>query len=127
MDGSYRQGTYTGNGVSIPVTSEFSIKLPAGDHVMYWKLWVDNADMEFASANITVRAFSCSAGGKLAVAQVAQAEPGGGEAAVTASAGLAMEPAAGNDYGGNIDAEEITVEIDEATGASITRLGGSAR
>jgi thermitase len=122
--GSYRQGTYTGNGVSIPVTSEFSIKLPAGDHVMYWKLWVSNADMEFASANITVRAFSCSAGGKLAVAQVAEAAPGGGQPAL-AAAGFAMEPAAGND--GNLAEERLTVEIDEATGASVTRLGGSAR
>lgn len=127
--GSYRQGTFTGNGVSMPVSSEFSIKLPAGDHVMYWKLWVSNADMEFASANVTVRAFSCSAGGKLAVAQLAEAGPGGGQAALTtaATAGFAVEPAAGRGRGGNIGAEEIRIEMDEATGASVTRLGDSGR
>lgn len=108
--GSYRKGSYTGNGVSMPVSSEFSIKLPAGDHVMYWKLWLNNASMQFASANMTVRAFSCSLGGKLAVAQVAEA----GQGEVT-DAALDLEPAAGD--------EEITIEFDEATGASVTRLG----
>jgi subtilisin family serine protease len=64
--GSYRQGTYRENDNHETVSSTFSLRLPAGSHTAYWKLWLSGFSMQFASANITVRAFPCSMGGKIA-------------------------------------------------------------
>ncbi len=71
--GSYRRGSYTSNGVSETVSSSFAIKLPAGKHTLYWKLWISNFTMQFDSGTITVRAFPCDMGGKLAGAGVLEA------------------------------------------------------
>jgi thermitase len=76
--GSYRQGTYRENDNHETVSSTFSLRLPAGSHTAYWKLWVTGFSMEFASASLTVRAFPCSMGGKIAAedALVATTEAG---------------------------------------------------
>ena len=70
--GSYRQGSFTANDVSLPISSTFSMTLPAGDHTMYWKLWPSGATVRLDSGNATVRAFPCSMGGKLVVAATGQ-------------------------------------------------------
>lgn len=67
--GSYRQGTYRENDNHENVSSSFSMRLPAGNHTAYWKLWLSGFSMEFASANLTVRAFPCSMGGKIAATE----------------------------------------------------------
>jgi hypothetical protein len=66
--GSFRQGTYRDNDNHETVSTTFSLRLPAGAHTAYWKLWLTGFSMEFASANITVRAFPCSMGGKITAA-----------------------------------------------------------
>ena len=65
--GSYRQGSFTANNVSQIVSSTFAMALPAGNHTMYWKLWLSGATLRLDSGTITVRAFPCSMGGKLVV------------------------------------------------------------
>ena len=144
--GSFRTASFTANGESVPVTSEYSIRLPAGDHTLYWKLWPSGATMEFDSGNITMRAFPCSAGGKLATMMIAAA----GQADVTtagqdvastgasttgassgtstadASAGAATgASAAGSAAGSAENGDRLTVRTDEKTGASVTVLEGA--
>ncbi len=63
--GSYRQVTFDNSDQNLPLTSNFSIRLPAGNHTMYWKLWISNATLKLDSGTITVRAFPCSMGGKI--------------------------------------------------------------
>ena len=79
--GSYRQGTYRENDNHELVSSTFSIRLPAGNHTAYWKLWLNGFSMEFASANITVRAFPCSMGGLIAATEDAASVTGVGQGA----------------------------------------------
>ena len=67
--GSYRQGSFTASNVSLPVTSTFSMKLPAGSHTIYWKLWLSGATLRLDSGNLIVRAFPCSMGGKLTLTE----------------------------------------------------------
>jgi hypothetical protein len=50
----------------------FAIKLPAGDHTFYWKIWVSGSTLEFSSGTILVEAFIPSGTG-LRVASLAEA------------------------------------------------------
>jgi hypothetical protein len=52
--------------------SMFAIKLPAGDHTFYWKIWVSGGTLEFSSGTILVEAFIPSGTG-LRVASLAEA------------------------------------------------------
>lgn len=63
--GSYRKLSFDNDTQSLPLTSNFSTRLPAGDHTMYWKLWISGATLKLDSGTITVRAFPCSMGGKI--------------------------------------------------------------
>lgn len=81
--GSYRRGSLTANEVSRPVSSSFAVRLPAGDHTIWWKLWVSGATLRFDSGALSVRAFPCSMGGKLDDAGAAAMD---GEEAVTEAA-----------------------------------------
>jgi len=74
--GSYRQGTYRENDNHETVSSTFSIRLPAGSHTAYWKLWLAGFSMQFASANLTVRAFPCSMGGLILATEGAASTTG---------------------------------------------------
>ncbi|EWY35691.1 hypothetical protein N825_36075 [Skermanella stibiiresistens SB22] len=118
--GSYRTNSFTANGESTHLSSEYSLRLPAGQYTIYWKLWPSGATMEFDSGTITVRAFPCSAGGKLAEmvmaaassVEVASAEPNG---LITSVSSAGQAERFGN----------LTVRIDEKTGESVTVLENS--
>jgi hypothetical protein len=97
--GSYRQGSFTANNLSQSISSTFAMKLPAGNHTIYWKLWLSGATVKLDSGALTVRAFPCSMGGKLTLGEAA------GEAAVEDGAAAAPVP--------------FTVETD-AAGDSVT-------
>lgn len=77
--GSYRRASFDGTDDNETLSSEFSIVLPAGDHTMYWKLWIANATLQLDSGTLTVRAFPCGMGGKLAASaansDVTEADP----------------------------------------------------
>lgn len=63
--GSYRKGTFQTNNSHRMVGTNFTKKLAKGTHTIYWKLWMSGFTMKFDSANIVVRAFPCSMGGKI--------------------------------------------------------------
>jgi subtilisin family serine protease len=116
--GSYRRGSYRANNVSRTVSSQFSIRLPKGKHTMYWKLWLSNFTMQFDSANIVVRGFPCSMGGKLA------AVTAGGQAAASAPIMMA-DTGSESSRVGRVEQPSTTpsfesTEIDPATGESLT-------
>lgn len=80
--GSYRRATFAKANESRNLSSNFSVVMPAGEHTIYWKLWVSNATLQFDSGNLTVRAIPCTIGGKLSLtaaaaetADVTQADP----------------------------------------------------
>ncbi len=68
--GSYRRVNFDSANDSKIVSSNFSIILPAGEHTVYWKVWVSNATLQFDSGTLTVSAFPCSMGGKLSLSAV---------------------------------------------------------
>lgn len=70
--GSYRRANFDNAGENRTLSSDFSIVLPAGQHTIYWKIWVSNATLRFDSGTLTIRAFPCSMGGKLSLALAAE-------------------------------------------------------
>lgn len=40
--------------------SKFATSLPAGDHSIYWKIWVSGGELEFSSGSLLVEAFGTS-------------------------------------------------------------------
>jgi cathepsin L len=71
---SYRRGSFQSANQHIPVHTSFSMKLPAGTHTMYWKIWLSGYTIEFDSGTLTALAVPCSMGGKLQVEAVLQGE-----------------------------------------------------
>jgi subtilisin family serine protease len=63
--GSYRRGSFTANETNQTISSSFAIPMAAGNHTIYWKLWLTGEKIALDSGTLTVRAFPCSAGGKL--------------------------------------------------------------
>ena len=51
--------------------STFAIRLPAGTHTLYWKVWVSGGELQFSSAGLEVEAFPAAPG---AIAVAARSE-----------------------------------------------------
>ena len=64
---SYRKGSFQAGNQHIPVHTSFAMKLPAGTHTMYWKIWLSGYTIEFDSGTLTALAVPCSMGGKVQV------------------------------------------------------------
>jgi hypothetical protein len=65
--GSYRKQSFQSANQHVPVHTEFSMKLPAGTHTVYWKIWLNGYTIEFDSGTLTAMALPCSMGGQLKV------------------------------------------------------------
>lgn len=57
--GSLRRGSFTADGQYEPVQTSFALRLNAGNHTIYWKLWLGGYTMQFDSAVLAVHAFPC--------------------------------------------------------------------
>ena len=77
---SYRKGTFQSTDQHIPVHTSFAMKLPAGTHTIYWKVWLNGYTIEFDSGTLTASAVPCSMGGKIKAGLASQ---GGVAATVT--------------------------------------------
>ena len=64
---SYRRGSFQSNNQQVPVHTSFAMKLPAGSHTIYWKIWLSGYTLQLDSGTLTVLAVPCSMGGKLQV------------------------------------------------------------
>jgi hypothetical protein len=62
---SLRRGTFQATDQHIPVHTAFAMKLPAGMHTVYWKIWLSGYTIEFDSGTLTALAVPCSMGGQL--------------------------------------------------------------
>jgi cathepsin L len=69
---SYRIGSFQSANQHIPAHTSFAMKLPAGTHTMYWKIWLSGYTIEFDSGTLTALAVPCSMGGKLQVESALQ-------------------------------------------------------
>jgi cathepsin L len=69
---SYRRGSFQASNQHVPVHSSFAMKLPAGTHTIYWKIWLTGYTLQLDSGTLTVLAVPCSMGGKLQVGQGVQ-------------------------------------------------------
>lgn len=69
--GSYRRMSFANADDNVPITSNFGIVMPAGEHTVYWKLWVSGAMLQLDSGAIAITAFPCSMGGALSPADAA--------------------------------------------------------
>jgi hypothetical protein len=62
---SYREGSFQAANQHVPVHTSFAMKLPAGTHTMYWKIWLNGYTIELDSGTLTALAVPCSMGGQL--------------------------------------------------------------
>jgi cathepsin L len=62
---SYRRGTFTTANQHVPIHSSFAMKLAAGTHTFYWKVWLNGYTLQLDSGTLTALAVPCSMGGKL--------------------------------------------------------------
>lgn len=62
---SYREGSFQAANQHVPIHSSFAVKLPAGKHTYYWKIWVDGYTIGFDAGTLTVLAIPFSMGGNL--------------------------------------------------------------
>jgi hypothetical protein len=88
--------------------STFAIRLPAGTHTLYWKVWVSGGELQFSSGGLQVEAFP-SAASAIAVA----ARPEGAPTTTAGAGGVALRPQ-----------EEVTLW--DASGQQITRIEPAA-
>lgn len=65
---SYRKVSFHAVNQHVPVHTAFAMKLPAGTHTMYWKIWLSGYTIELDSGTLTVLAVPCSMGGQLQIA-----------------------------------------------------------
>jgi cathepsin L len=77
---SYRRGSFQAVNQNVQIHTSYAMKLPAGTHTMYWKIWLHGYTIEFDSGTLTALAVPCSMGGKLQVASEIQ---GGSAGTVT--------------------------------------------
>ncbi|MBI4928909.1 MAG: hypothetical protein HY835_14170 [Anaerolineae bacterium] len=75
--GSLRRGSFTAANQYVPVHSSFAMKLPAGTHTVYWKIWLNGYTLQLDSGTLTILAVPCSMGGKIQVGGGLQAEVAG--------------------------------------------------
>ena len=134
--GSYRRGSVTAADVAVPVVSDFAIRLPAGEHTIWWKFWVTGATFRFDSGTLVARAFPCTMGGRLAAAAdgggrgTATTEAGGGaamrERTSTGKGGVGVTVADRGWPTGGLAGSPATADL-VGTGAGATRAGGRRR
>ncbi|MFH7029558.1 MAG: C1 family peptidase [Heteroscytonema crispum UTEX LB 1556] len=74
---SYRKGSFQSTNQHVPVYTSFAIKLPAGSHTIYWKIWLRGYTIQFASGTLTALAVPSSMGGHLDMVLAAQGEMAG--------------------------------------------------
>lgn len=88
---SYRRGTLPATDQPVPVHTSMVMKLGAGTHTFYWKLWIAGYTVQFDSGTLTALAVPCSMGGQVQVALQAgaakQVEEQGGLLVTTSPAG----------------------------------------
>lgn len=74
---SYRVGSFQAANQHVPVHTSFAIKLPAGTHTIYWKVWLNGYTIGFDSGTLTATAIPCSMGGRLKAGPATQRETAG--------------------------------------------------
>lgn len=74
---SYRRGSFQAANQHVQVHTSFAMKLPAGTHTMYWKIWLHGYTIELDSGTLTAFAVPCPMGGKLQGVSVSQGEAAG--------------------------------------------------
>ncbi|MFZ0257546.1 MAG: C1 family peptidase [Gammaproteobacteria bacterium] len=74
---SYRKASFQGGNQHIPIHTSFAMKLPAGTHTMYWKIWLNGYTVQLDSGTLTALAVPCSMGGQLQVKAASQGEVAG--------------------------------------------------
>ena len=88
---SYRRGTLPATDQPVPVHTSMVMKLGAGTHTFYWKLWIAGYTVQFDSGTLTALAVPCSMGGQVQVALQAgaakQVQEQGGLLVTTSPAG----------------------------------------
>ena len=62
---SYRRGTLSATNQAVPVHTSMVMKLGAGTHTFYWKMWVSGFTVQFDSGTLTAIAVPCSMGGQV--------------------------------------------------------------
>jgi C1A family cysteine protease len=62
---SYRVGSFVSANQHIPVHTSYVMKLAAGTHTIYWKVWLNGYTLQLDSGILTALAVPCSMGGKL--------------------------------------------------------------
>ena len=89
--------TYSYRNVSLPdpnqwanFGSKFSIQLPAGDHTLYWKIWVNGGTLKLSSGTLQVETFRPS-GSPLAIAAISDTTTAGVESIAPAAGGAPLE------------------------------------
>lgn len=64
---SYRIGSFQVANQHVPVHTSFAMKLSAGTHTMYWKIWLNGYTIQLDSGTLTAIALPCAMGGQLRV------------------------------------------------------------
>ena len=62
-----RKGSFQAANQYLQVHTSFALKLPAGTHTIYWKIWLGRYTMQFDCGTLTAIAVPCTMGGKLKV------------------------------------------------------------
>ncbi len=62
---SYRKGSLDEPGSNTHIHTSHTMKLSAGTHTMFWKLWLSGYTIQLHSGTITAIAMPCPMGGKL--------------------------------------------------------------
>lgn len=71
---SYRRATIPGTNHTVSLHTSFAMRLGAGVHTMYWKLWIDDGSaIQLDSGTLTALAVPCSMGGQVSVSAGLQA------------------------------------------------------
>jgi hypothetical protein len=111
---SFRSLSAAGANQWADVSTMFAIDLPAGDHTIYWKIWIAGGSLSLSSGVLTLEAFE-AAGGPMAIAATATTE--------ASTVGMATGDAASSSSPANLPAAApaITTSRDEA-GRGITKL-----
>lgn len=74
---SYRRGSFQSTDQQVTVHTSFAMKLPAGTHTIYWKIWLSGYTIQLDSGILTALAVPCSMGGKLQLETAVQGEIAG--------------------------------------------------
>jgi hypothetical protein len=86
---SYRNVSATAANQWTDVSTMFAIDLPAGDHTIYWKIWITGGSLTLSSGTLLLEAFETAPGPAAFTAAVADA---GGQVAMNDAAAAANLP-----------------------------------